>query len=285
MAMKFDATVKDLVQFYPADYADVLRLPEKSAFRVVNVDLSAVTAATDVVLVRGDPPLAVVDLNFQTGRDPDLLATVLVYNALLYRRFRVPVHSLIVLLRPEANDATLDDGLHYAVWPERGSVGHQVEVERLWQRPVEELLQGGVGVLPLAPLGQLPEGATLEEALPGILRRIHERLVREVPAPHVVRLWTATYLLSGLRIGPHLARPVFLGVPGMKESATYQAIVEEGRVEEAQKLILRQGTIRFGPPDAAVRTAVLAIEGLEQLERMSDRVLTASGWGDVIGTP
>jgi hypothetical protein len=285
MPMAFDATLKELTQLFTHDYEVALRLTGPAPFRVVNVDLSTVTAATDVVFVRGDPPDAVVDVNFYAGRDPDAQATVHLYNALLYKRFRVPVHSVVVLLRPAADDAGLDAGLHYAVWPERGRSGHDVEVVRLWRQPVEQLLEGGPGILPLAPLGQLPEGTTLEEALPGILRRIHERLTQEVQPPVVAKLWMATYVLCGLRIGRHLVRPIFLGVPGMKESDTYQAILDEGRAEGIQRVLLRQGQRRLGAPGEAVKVALQGIEDLERLERMADRVHEVASWQDLLATP
>jgi hypothetical protein len=71
----------------------------------------------------------------------------------------------------------------------------------------------------------------------------------------------------------------------MRESDTYQAILEEGAIAEAQKIIVRHGTMRFGPPSPEVRTAILALEDLGRLERMSDRVWESAGWDDVLRTP
>jgi hypothetical protein len=36
----------------------------------------------------------------------------------------------------------------------------------------------------------------------------------------------------------------------MRESVTYQAILEEGRLEEARKMLLLQGRDRLGEPSA-----------------------------------
>jgi hypothetical protein len=47
-------------------------------------------------------------------------------------------------------------------------------------------------------------------------------------------------------------------------------------------LILRQGQSRFGPPDAQVLTAVEAIQDLERLEQLSDRLLTAASWAELL---
>ena len=85
----------------------------------------------------------------------------------------------------------------------------------------------------------------------------------------------------------------------MRQSTTYQAILREGRqeglqegliegrVSEAQRLLLRQGGLRFGPPDEPTRAAVEAIRDLDRLERMNDQVLDMSihDWEGLLGTP
>jgi hypothetical protein len=203
MSQPFDATLKDLVESFTRDYEAQLNLggPGPLApLTPLNVDLSTVTASTDIVLGRGNPPTAVVVLDFQSARTDDLPSRLLLYNALAYHRYRVPVHTLVVLLRPAANDRRLDEGLHYAVWPERGRTDIAFEVVRLWEQPLERFLAGGLGTLPLAPLCQLPEGSTLQEALPGIIRRIHERLTQEARPEDGAKLWAATYVLTGLRL-------------------------------------------------------------------------------------
>jgi Smoothelin cytoskeleton protein len=69
----------------------------------------------------------------------------------------------------------------------------------------------------------------------------------------------------------------------MKESATYQAILEEGRVLEAKLILLRQGRKRFGPPPRALERKLEAIEDLQMLDKMLDRLLVASSWHEFFG--
>jgi hypothetical protein len=79
----------------------------------------------------------------------------------------------------------------------------------------------------------------------------------------------------------------------MKESSTYQAIVEEGRVEgiargsieEAKKLLRLIGEEAFGPPDAATRAAIERLHNLERLEALVKRARTAGDWADLVGRP
>jgi hypothetical protein len=67
----------------------------------------------------------------------------------------------------------------------------------------------------------------------------------------------------------------------MKESSTYQAILAEGRAEEARRL-LHLGGKRFGSPSAQTRTALEGIDSVERLEQLTERLLDASGWDELI---
>jgi len=74
----------------------------------------------------------------------------------------------------------------------------------------------------------------------------------------------------------------------MRESSTYQAILQEGcvegRVAGEQRMLLRQGTTRFGAPDSATVAALEAIQKTDDLERLGERILEASlyGWDDLL---
>ncbi len=68
----------------------------------------------------------------------------------------------------------------------------------------------------------------------------------------------------------------------MRESSTYQAVVEEGRLEEARRLLLLLGEDRFGSaPDARSRAFVDAIDDVERLERLLRSVLRMESWQDL----
>jgi hypothetical protein len=81
----------------------------------------------------------------------------------------------------------------------------------------------------------------------------------------------------------------------MRNSTTYQAILREGRqegviegrIEGGRRLLLRQGTKRFGPPDPAT---VAAIEGLQdpgRIEAVAERIVDPDvhGWDDLLREP
>jgi predicted transposase YdaD len=83
----------------------------------------------------------------------------------------------------------------------------------------------------------------------------------------------------------------------LKDSSFYQVILKEGReegrkegleqgeIQGARKLLIRLGRIRFGRLPKATRTAIEAIDDLERLERLSERLLTATSWADLLSEP
>jgi predicted transposase YdaD len=167
------------------------------------------------------------------------------------------------------------------------------EVIRLWQVPVERLLSSGLGTLPLAVLGQMPAGRTPDEALPEVVARLVERIEAEAPPGQVPILLTASYVLMGLRLSRERAVELFQGVRKMRDSTTYQAILDEGRAEgeikgrakEAQRLLLRLGRKSLGDPDVAVEAAVHAIADVERLELLIDRIDEAANWQALLQAP
>jgi predicted transposase YdaD len=77
------------------------------------------------------------------------------------------------------------------------------------------------------------------------------------------------------------------------ESSTYQAILEEGRAKgyilgqmlALQGILLRLGRKRFGRLSPRVKKTILAITHVPRLKRLTDRILTATSWQDLLDTP
>lgn len=283
MAHRFDATLKDLVQNYPRDWLALLDAPPTEPVSVVTPDLSTLTAFADVVLRVGQ---CLFHIDFQSGPDADLPRRILLYNVLLHERYNLPVHSIVVLLRPRADRGDLTGEVTYRARNERCQLGFRFEVVRLWQLPVEQLLAAQVGILPLAPLGRLPEGSSVEAVLPGVIEQLVDLLGRKASPAAVPELLTAAFVLTGMRVTQQEAIRLFQGVRAMRESTAYQAILEEGRVEgqvvEAIKMLLRQGQRKFGPPSSEIETTLRSIKDLERLERMGEEMLSAQSWQELL---
>jgi predicted transposase YdaD len=269
MSHKFDATLKDVVADYPADFKP-LGLPDEPA-TVLNVDLSTISGATDVALGYGKPMREIVDVNFRSGPDPGLPARLHLYNAALYARYEIPTRSLAVLLRPKADAANLTGKLTY------GQPGRRVEFEyeiiRLWKQPAEAFLQAGLAALPLATLCALPDDKTVVEALRDVVREIGRRLRSEATHAEAVRLMTAAYILTGLRVKKNDLASIYRGEGLMQESTAFDEVVEEserrgelrGELKGSRRLLLRQGRKRFGNPTATIEKEITSIEDLERL--------------------
>jgi hypothetical protein len=250
---------------------------------LIDADLSTVTTQADKIIRVLDPEPWLLHLDLQAGRDPHVDRRALEYNVLAHDPHDLPVESVIVLLRPEADASHLTESYRYQ--PARGQswVEFHYQLVRLWQRPVDTVLTGGVGTLPLAPLCDVKQ-----EALPSVIRRMEERVREETTPAEAATLWASTYVLMGLRYPLEVAAKLLQGVRGMKESVTYQAILEEGRnegsVAEAKRLLLLLGTTRFGPPDASVRTRIERIDDVERLEQLTVRLLVVSNWDELLAS-
>jgi hypothetical protein len=283
----FDATLKDILGHSAADLAPLLHLPTDLPSRPLNIDLSTVSAATDVAFGFGEPLEQIADVNFQSGPDARVDARLLLYNAAYHHHYPVPVRSVLVLLRPAADLAHLTGRLAFRAGASR--VEFDYEVVRLWRQPLAPLLTGGLGLLPLAPLCELPADVPLDQAVREVVHQIDRRLAAEAPYAQAVKLMTATFVLAGLRLGRQALTDVFRGVKVMHESSAFDVYEhkgrQEGRVDEGHRLLLRMGRNRFGEPDAATEAALRALRDLDRLERLADAVLTARSWQEFLATP
>ncbi len=284
MSMPFDATLKDLARESAADFVATFDRPPVGRLSLLNVDLSTVTTSADLVVGLGDPVREVLHFDFQSTAAAWKHADILVYNALLYATHRVPVHSSVILLRPQAAHSNLNGRVSYAARARSGSMEFSYQVVRVWERPAEEFLAGALGTTPLAMLGALPEGVPLADALANVAQRLIERLEREAPQDRTRKLLTAAYVLTGLRVRRDLARTIFRGVRAMRESDTYLAILDEGREDEAKSVILRLGQDRFGAPGDSIVARLSGITDLERLHRLQHRLSKASDWEDLLNT-
>lgn len=72
----------------------------------------------------------------------------------------------------------------------------------------------------------------------------------------------------------------------MRESSTFQAILEEkreeGEINGTRKSIQRIGAKRFGQPSTDVTAQLEAIETLLELEALEDRLLATESWDELL---
>ncbi len=193
------------------------------------------------------------------------------------------VLSVPVLLTPAADSPQWNGLLERGLPGEEPMSTLRYQVVRVWQLPVERVLQGGIGTLALAPIANVAPGDVRR-----VVGRMKERLSGPSPPRRAADVWAATYVLLGLRYSDELARAVFEEVLAMKESVTYQAIVREGRdmgrSEEARRLLLLMGETKFGP-DASAQARIDGITDLAQLEDLGVRMVKAATWEELLARP
>ena len=280
-----DDTLKHLTELSPQDWV-VKGGWAPAPVRLIDADIATITGASDKVIRVTGPLDWLLAVDFQAGHDsvaklPDLL----LYNSALFKRHRLPVRSLLVLLHPGA-DSPQATGLY-----ERGfanepfDVALRYRVVRVWQVPPERLLAGGLGLVPLAPLGDVRQ-----KDLPATISQMKRRL-DEAPRNQAAELWSAANILMGLRYERALVQKLLQGVLTMKESVTYQAIIEEGKiegkiegkVEEARRILLLLGRDQFGEPSAGVQATLDAITDVNRLEELTVRSNHVSSWQELLG--
>ncbi len=168
-----------------------------------------------------------------------------------------------------------------------GILYHQFRynVIRNWERQVDQILAGDIATLPLAPISGVSP-----TQLPAVIKRMEQRFEMEAEPQEIGDYWAATYLLMGLVYPRRMAESLLQGVRKMRESTTYRAILREGRaegkaegkIEEAKRILLRQGRLKFGQPKPGIKAKVEAIADLVRLEHLSDRILVAASWDELI---
>ena len=58
--------------------------------------------------------------------------------------------------------------------------------------------------------------------------------------------------------------------------------LEKGKIAGARKILFRLAEVRFGPAGKSTRAAIEAIDELDRLEKMTDRILTAKNWRELL---
>jgi predicted transposase YdaD len=84
------------------------------------------------------------------------------------------------------------------------------------------------------------------------------------------------------------------GIRGIEESSVYQDIFAKGkadglvdgraagRIEEARQAVLQVGRKKLGQPDEEVRKRIAAIDNVDRLNALLERILDVSSWDELL---
>ncbi len=280
---RFDVSAKELIWDDPAAWLERLGHHPAGPVEVIDSDITTVSASADKVIRVDAPESYLVNIELQSSHESTLARTLWYRQVALDYRHDLPVLTVLILLRKEANSPGLS-GLYERALPDGRRVNrYDYDVVRLWKEEPESFLNAGVGLVPLAPLTNVSE-----PELPGLIARMSERINRE-PRFRAEKLWTSTYLLMGLRFADEMIDSLLEGVQNMQESTTYQKILRDGLIKgqilEARRMVIRSGSLRFGEPAAATVAAIGMIDDLDRLEALHDRILAPNivGWDELLG--
>jgi predicted transposase YdaD len=275
----YDVVMKQLLDADPAGWLRYVGVEPRGPVRVIDSDLSTVLPAADKVIRVDDPEPWLAQFEAQSSQDPELPLRMLQYSVHLTRRHGLPVRSVVIVLRPEAGAGLV------GVFQQHYPVGamyleFRYSVVRVWDLPVESILSAGLWILPLAPVTDL--GRT---SLTSVIERMAERVEREATPDEAKTFWTGTFFMMGLRYPESVIRQLVPGVREMRESVTYQLVLDEGRaegrVEEAKRIMALQGRTRFGPPNARTQEIIDELSDLEEIERLAQRLVVVSSWDEL----
>jgi predicted transposase YdaD len=273
----FDVTSKELVWEDPSGWLEGFGVEPSGPVEIIDSDITTLSAAADKVIRVAGPQPFLVNIELQSYHDSQLARTLWYRQVALDYRHDLPVLTILVLLCKEANSPHLT-GTYLRELPNGWQTnGYNYRVVRLWQEDPELYLTGALNLLPLAPLA-----AVSEPELAVVIARIRARVDPESP-PLAAKLWTATYLLMGLRYNDELVANLLEGVQ-MTQSTTYQRILKEGRLREARHFLRRLGIRRFGEPDPSSAIALEGIQDVNRLEALGERALLTEvkSWQDLL---
>ena len=271
--------MKRIVESDPLGMLHFLGLAGASA-EPFDADLSTIKPQADYLL-RVTEPDYLAHIEFQSTYAVDMGRRMLMYAAVTHYNTGLSVESTLILLREPADGRAITGNIEY------GTNSFHYRVVRLWELEPEILLNGPAALLPLVPLTN-----TTEETLPGYVERMGARIQAEQTSSD---LWAETMLLMGLKYDPdYSSRLLERVIRNMRESTTYQAILEEGREEGREEgvtlgvtrgernFLLLGGTKRFGPPDTRTKSKLESVDSHEALVRLFNRLFEVNSWEDLL---
>jgi hypothetical protein len=212
----------------------------------------------------------VVYFEAYTTWDDDARWNMLAKSGLLSERERAPTKCLVFILqregyRPQGGEFRLAVG---------GRMTQALAFEEvcLWEKEPEPWWEGAPGLMTLYPLTRHPEGP--EEALRYAAGVIERRVTDSVERAELLTVLG----VFGTLVHPGINPFEIIGRQRMKDNPFYQAIMNEGRVEEGRANTLANLEERFGAQAAAqVADAVNALEDLAELDRLHRLAIRCAG--------
>ncbi len=144
----FETTLKEMAERDPKPWMGLLLGRPVRDVEVINADLPTIAAEADKLFRIAEPSPHLVHSEFETSYKAEHPRKGLRYSVLARVRHGLPVQTIFVLLRPEADGpaftGTLEDE-----WPVGTRYLHfRYNVLRIWEMPPQVFLKGDLATLP-----------------------------------------------------------------------------------------------------------------------------------------
>ena len=295
MHKPFDVSPKSVSEEFPGLWFGLLEW-DADVVEVVDADVATVSGATDKIFRVSGPKPWLAIFEFMSTYKSFVAERLHWHATLIAHRHQLLVRSVAILLRPKADGPALTGKYEESFPDEEAHVMFRYRVLRLWEIPVERLLEGGLGLALFAPLGKLDPSR-----LPEIVRDVRQRVKaeRSKDAPDLL---ATMYILMGMRYDEAIIQSIKKEVREMEESVSYQMILREGeakgeakgiakgiakgeaggRLKEAREFLILMGTNRLGPPDATVRRKLRGIDDVARLHQLGLLIDDVRSWRDLL---
>ncbi|MDJ0798057.1 MAG: Rpn family recombination-promoting nuclease/putative transposase [Calothrix sp. MO_167.B12] len=270
----FDNVCKFLAENFSHDFAGWLLGEPIGLTKLSPTELLVQPIRADALILMESESI-ILHLEFQTQPDVEIPFRMADYRLRMYRRYpQKQMRQVVIYLKPSASPLVQQNVF---VIP---GTRHQFEVIRLWEQPMEPLLEFP-GLLPFVILSRTEDKV---ETLNEVAQRI-ENLTNK---PEQSNVAAATSILAGLVLEKEVIRRV-LREEIMQESVIYQDIVAEatakGRAEGIQQgevsLVLRQLKRRIGELNSHLEERVGGLS-VAQLEELGEALLDFSNTSDLL---
>ena len=272
----YDQAFKILVDLNPNDWALLAGLTVVHNAAGMETELPERNRHLDrLIRVSDDQGDIAVHLEFQAGKSGNRVPIRLIdYSIGVTEKYRLPVHSCVVLLRRPADSPALTGAYKQRSRSVMPYLTFRYRVVRLWQVPVKTLLLPGSSVVVAAVLadhGTLPadEIALRIATCINVISDIDTRAM----------LFTIAYNLAGLRFNDSQADIMFGREISVLEkySSTVQATLRRGEA----RLLLTSAEQLFGAPSQEILDKVRSAKS-KKLVEWNLRIGKGQSWTELV---
>lgn len=212
----YDHSCKRLAETFPTDFASWILGEPIPLTALQPSELSSEPIRADSLIFLESSAL-ILHLEFQTSPDENMPLRMLDYWVRIRRRFPTrEIHQTVIYLKPTNSNLVFQNSFTSA------ETNHRFQIIRMWEQ-LPQSLQQYQGLLPFVTLCQTDNP---EELLRQAAQQIEGIDDKKVQAD----LITAAYVISGLTLEKEIAKRI-LRQEVMRESVTYQEILQEGEVK------------------------------------------------------